>query len=254
MKIFLARLSSIRNAYAAKLGAPLRAHFYIATLAAVCAGCTSVPPTHFYTLSTETLGSKTSATSLAEKKETPPIKPAAKFYIDVGAVQIPAQVDRPQFVITTLPGQVEIKEQQRWAASLQDEIRQVLSEALMEQLGTFDVARTHIAKDLPVYRITTKVQRFTSSLTPSTHSPTSGSVTLSVLWSVRLISAQATSQTPTFTCYSFASETVKPTYRNLVLGHRRAIHRIAQDIALTIRSLVAKPKAIRTMTCPAAKK
>lgn len=252
MQIFLAKLSSIRNAYAAKFGATLRSHFTIATLAAVCVGCTSVPPTHFYTLNTETLGSKTSIPSLAEKKETPPIKPAAKFYIEVDAVPIPAQVDRPQFVITIAPGQVEIKEQQRWAASLQDEIRQVLSEALMEQLGTFDVARTHIARDLPVYRITAKVQRFTSSLTPSTHAPTSGNATLSVLWSVRLIPAHTTSQTPTFTCYSFASETVKPTYRNLVLGHRRAIHRIAQDIAFTIRSLAAKPDAIHTMPCPTA--
>ncbi len=253
MSIFLAKLPSIRHAYTAKFGMRLRSHFTIATLAVVCVGCSSVPSTHFYTLNAETLKSDTSATSLTEKKETPPIKPATKFYIEVGAVQIPAQVDRPQFVITTAPGQVEIKEQQRWVASLQDEIRQALSEALMEQLGTFDVARTHNAQNLPIYQITAKIQRFTSSLTPSTHSPTSGSVTLSVLWSVRLISPHTTSPTPTLTCHSFASETVKPSYRHLVLGHRHAIHRVSQDIAFTIRALAAKPGAFNAVVCPIVK-
>ncbi len=261
LDLFFTALAWVRNTLRIiRLGRHLRLHLYIATLVLGCASCSSALPTHFYTLiypsSTEGPSSTAAAAPLpsAEKKNAPPAKPAAKFYIEVGAVQIPAQVDRPQFVITTTAGQVEIKEQQRWAAPLQDEIRQVLSDTLMSRLATFDVAQTHLAKDLPIYRVTAKVQRFTSTLA-SAHLPTSGSASVSVLWHVRLLSASPTQQASALTCHSFATESVKPTYNAIASGHRRALQRIAQEIAAAIHSMATATTSelAPALTCPKAK-
>ena len=77
-----------------------------------------------------------------------------------------------------------------------------------------------------VYRINTNVQRFESA--PGNYA------LLDAVWSVRMVgSAQV------LACRSTAREEVGAGYDALVMGHRRAIARVAADIAKAVRSQAA---------------
>lgn len=190
--------------------------------AIISSGCTSSPRTHFYTLS--------NAIAPPAASVAPPADPA--FYIEVLPVEIPAQVARPQLVITTRPGQADIKEQQRWLAPLNEEIRYVLSTSLAAQLSTVDVYQTPHASNRPVYRVGLNVRRFESALNTQEGSHT----LIDATWSVQAVGLP---QQPTFTTLaesSMTKETITPSYDAIVAGHRHAIERIAKEIANAIRT------------------
>ncbi|WP_185181604.1 membrane integrity-associated transporter subunit PqiC [Mycoavidus sp. B2-EB] len=191
--------------------------------AIISGGCTSSPRTHFYTLSNAIVPP---AASVA-----PPADPT--FYIEVLPVEIPAQVTRPQLVITTRPGRAEIKEQQRWLAPLNEEIRYVLSTSLATQLSTLDVYQTPHADNRPVYRVRLNVRHFESALNAEEGSHT----LIDAIWSVQAVGLP---QQPTFTTLAestMTKETITPRYDAIVEGHRQAIERIAKEIANAIRAI-----------------
>jgi uncharacterized lipoprotein YmbA len=183
------------------------------------AGCASAPPEHFYSLSNGmgvSPGAETAAAS----------PPAASYYIELPAVGVPQQVARNQLVVSSGAGRVELLEQERWSAPLAAEIGQALSLAISGELGVIDVFRTPTPEQAPVYRISTNVQRFESA--PGQYA------LVDAVWSVRLVGSSKV-----LTCRSVANETVAPGYDALVAGHRRAVGRIAADIARAVRSLAA---------------
>jgi uncharacterized lipoprotein YmbA len=82
-------------------------------LAALGAGCSSSPPTRFYTLS-DTAPEATA--------------PAGVGAVQVVGVSIPGEIDRPELVRQIGPNQLSVSGLDRWAAPLDQMIRRVLSD------------------------------------------------------------------------------------------------------------------------------
>jgi len=181
-------------------------------LAAALAGCASAPQEHFYSLS--------SGMEAASGAANP------GYYIEVQAVSVPQQVARSQLVVTSGAGRIDVLEQERWASPPAAEIGQALSLAVSGALGTIDVFRTQPPEKASVYRISSSVQRFESA--PGQYA------LLDMVWSVRLAGSPQV-----LTCRSVAREDVGAGYDALVAGHRRAVARVAADIANGVRSQVA---------------
>lgn len=182
----------------------------LAAAAALMLGaCSTSPPEHFYTLSG------------GASADMQPAKPV-QYYVEMLAVSVPQQVNRNQFVVTSTSGRIELREQQRWAGPLAGEIGQSLSTAVTADLGAIDVFRTPYPDKLPVYRISTNVLRFESVM--DSHA------LIDAVWSVRQLSSQQV-----VTCRTVASEKVGAGYDELVLGHRRAVQKIAGEMAQVVR-------------------
>src|SRR5215471_5432549 len=112
------------------------------------AGCSSSPASRFYTLSAV----------------APPAGASSNVSVVVGPVSVPAEVDRPQIVITTGPNQVGLDEFNRWAAPLQNNISRVVVENLVAMLGTPRVTLfPQTASPDADYRAAIEVQRFESA-------------------------------------------------------------------------------------------
>lgn len=185
-------------------------------VALALAACAIAPPMErFYSLSSGAAAPPPAA-----------VPAAAPLYIELQAVSMPQQVARNQMVVTTGAGRVELLEQERWAALPAAEIGQALSLGITAELGAIDVFRTPTPEQAPVYRISTNVQRFESA--PGQYA------LIDAVWSVRQVGVAKV-----LTCRSLASETVAPGYDALVAGHRRAVGRIAADIAKAVRGLAA---------------
>lgn len=181
-------------------------------LAALLGGCASAPPEHFY--------------SLSSGMDAMPLAASPGYYIEVAAVSVPQQVARSQLVVSAGEGGIELLEQQRWASPPAAEIGQALSLALSGQLGAIDVFRTQPPAQATVYRISTSVQRFESA--PGRYA------LLDAVWSVRRVGGAQI-----LTCRSVLREPVTAGYEALVAGHRRAVLRMASDIAGAIRGQAA---------------
>jgi uncharacterized protein len=119
----------------------------IVWVAAAASGCGTSAPSRFYTLD---------ATAVPDGAA--PVSDA----IMVGPVSIPAEVDRPQFVVQAAPNRVDIDEFNRWDAPLNDAIARAVAGDLVRLLGTPDVAAAPLANFDPAYRVTIDVQRFES--------------------------------------------------------------------------------------------
>jgi uncharacterized lipoprotein YmbA len=155
-----------------------------------------------------------------------PAKTEVNYYVEVLAVSVPQQVSRNQLVLTGAGGRVELLEQERWAGPLAAEIGQALSIGITGELGAIDVYRTPYPDKLPVYRVSTNVQRFESAL---------GQYALvDAVWSVRQLASGRV-----LTCRSVVNEKVGAGYDALVAGHRRALRQVSEQISKTIRSFPA---------------
>ena len=133
----------------------------LCALAALAAGCAS-PPSRFYILS----GTATPAAT------------SSNLSVAVGPVSIPAEVDRPEIVVTTGPNQVQLDEFNRWASPLENNIARVLAENLVAMLGTPRVALFPQTSGADAdYRVAIEVQSFRSA-------PGEAAV-LDAVWTVR---------------------------------------------------------------------
>ena len=173
------------------------------------AGCAS-SPAHFYTLS---------ATA-------PPSSAASKIAVAVGPVSIPADVDRPQIVVSTSANQVSVDDFNRWASPLQDNLSRVIAEDLVALLGTPRV--TLFPQTLgadPDYRVQIEIRNF--------ESVPGKSAALDAVWTVR-----RTRDGKTETGRTSARETVDGTgYDALAAAHSRGVARLSRDIAEVVRTL-----------------
>src|SRR5215469_17933186 len=120
----------------------------VCALVAFAVGCGSTPASRFYTLSAV----------------APPAGASSNLSVVVGPVSVPAEVDRPQIVITTGPNQVGLDEFNRWAAPLQNNISRVVAENLVAMLGTPRVTLFPQTMSAEAdYRAAIEVQRFESA-------------------------------------------------------------------------------------------
>ncbi|RQZ13057.1 membrane integrity-associated transporter subunit PqiC [Burkholderia sp. Bp9031] len=195
-----------------------------AAFAALALAACSSPPARFYTLS---------PADAAAPVRTAPANPA--FLIEVPSVGVPEQVAKNQLVVQKNAAQVDVLEQERWAAPPADEIRRALSDDLAAQLGTIDVANSAYPAGVPVYRISVNVQRFESW--PGKRAA------IDAVWSVRALGTQAV-----MTCRTSVAEPVADGYDALVAGHRRALDVIAAQAASGVRAMAARGGATAAST------
>lgn len=178
----------------------------VCILTALAAGCTSSPPSRYYTLS-----------SVPVPAATP-----SDLSVSVGPVSVPAVVDRPQIVVSTGPNQVRLDEFNRWAAPLQNNISRVVAENLVAMLGTPRVTLLSADAD---YRAVIEVQSFESA-------PGEAAM-LDAVWTVR-----RTKDGKADTGRTTVREAVQEKgYDALAAGHSRAVARLSQDIASAVRAL-----------------
>jgi uncharacterized lipoprotein YmbA len=88
---------------------------------ALAAGCSSSPPTRFYTLS-----------ETAPETAAPP----GSGLVEVTGVSIPGELDRPELVRRTGPNQLSMSGSDRWGAPLDQIIRRVLSDDIVRRIPT----------------------------------------------------------------------------------------------------------------------
>ncbi|WP_428416025.1 PqiC family protein [Methylibium sp.] len=119
-------------------------------LAQLAAGCASPPPERFYRLAVAPSAAAQPAASAGDG----PV-------VTVGAVTLPALVDRPQIVTLAAGSRVEISEAHRWAEPLRFALGRVVAEQLAATLGTPLVyAYPQLAVADAAFRVTLNVQRF----------------------------------------------------------------------------------------------
>jgi len=179
-------------------------------MAALLAACATTDSDHFYTLN----GSAT---------PVPKAQAAAQpVYIEMLAVNVPAQVKRKELVVTTGAGQVDMLDHHRWIGPLADEIGHALSLQVSAELGAIDVYRTPYPAGAAPYRISTNVQRFES--VPGQYA------LLDATWSVRQVGSETV-----LTCRSVLREPVGQGYDALVAGHRAALAKLGNAMAAAVR-------------------
>ena len=140
---------------------PLGHRLVAAALAfAMVAGCRSSLPTRFYTLS------ETSPDTAA---------PAGVGFVQVTAVSIPGELDRPEVVRRIGPNQLSISGLNRWAAPLDQIIRRVLSDDLARRVPTPAAGKQ--------YPVSVDIHEF--------YGDDSCNVTLRAAWTVRQAHAAA---------------------------------------------------------------
>ncbi len=183
----------------------------IATLCALAlaAGCAS-PPSRFYTLS----GTVTPAAT------------SSNLSVAVGPVSIPAEVDRPEIVVSTGPNQVQVDEFHRWASPLEDNMAQVIAENLVAMLGAPRVTLFPQTSGADAdYRVAIEVQSFRSV-------PGEAAV-LDAVWTMRRAKDGRTE-----TRRTRVREAVQENgYEALAAAHSRALARLSLDIADAVRAL-----------------
>jgi len=187
----------------------------VLTFTAFVTGCASTPASRFYTLSAAS-GPAATSSNLA---------------VAVGPVSVPAEVDRPQIVVSAGPNQVRLEEFNRWAAPLQNSIARVVADNLVLMLGTPRV--TLSAQTLSAdadYRAAIDVQGFQSA-------PGEAAM-LDAVWTVR-----RTKDGKAETGRTTARETVQEKgYDALAAAHSRALARLSRDIADAVRALEGSGK------------
>lgn len=181
-------------------------HCLAAALLAGLAGCSTPAPPRFHTL--------------MPAPGAAPVPPASLVW-QVNQVQIPPQVDQPQFVVRRADDTLVQLEMERWAAPLQDEIRAALVEHLTARLGPPLAAPGR--KD---WRIAVDVQRFDSA---------PGRANLVVQWTLAG-GGNATGGATTLRCRSQLEQAVDPGIAPLAAGHRKLIERLAEAIVPVLRS------------------
>ncbi|MFH0352582.1 MAG: PqiC family protein [Chromatiales bacterium] len=164
-----------------------------------------------------------------------PAATSSNLSVAVGPVSIPAEVDRPEIVVSTGPNQVQLDEFNRWASPLQNNIARVISENLVAMLGTPRVTLFPQALSADAdYRVAIEVQSFRSAPGEAT--------VLDAVWTVRraqdgrtetrrtsvreaVQEGAATMRSPPLTAarsHASAGTSPTPCVRSIVPGSRRS--------------------------------
>lgn len=189
--------------------------FLSGCLAVMAAGCASAP-SHFYTLD-----------ATAKRAGAP----TATYGVMVGPVFIPASVDRPQFVVKTMPNRVEFEEFNRWAAPLGESIAHVVSVNLSEQLNTARVVSAPLPGFGAAYHVTIRVERFESALGEDKQD---GEALIDALWTVSGLKGEYVASG------HFTQTEPAPgnSFDALAAAHSRALAKMSESIARAIEGAV----------------
>ena len=114
------------------------ARVLVCGLLVAVAACGTSPQERFFTLDSGPALQSASSSGVGE------------FLIVVGPITVPEVVDRPQIVLRTAPGRVELAEQARWAAPLKSEIPRVVADHLARLLNGARTAAWLRPRDTPL--------------------------------------------------------------------------------------------------------
>jgi uncharacterized lipoprotein YmbA len=205
--------------------------YMIVSISLLLTACSSAP-VHYYTLFAPSAHATEPTVESAE---------AAAFLIEVLPVGIPPQVDQMQLVVRQDASTINVLDNERWAAPLNEELRGALSIALAQRLATQEVTGLLRPSGKPVLRIKVEVRRFESR--PGQYA------LLDADWGLSLLPAAENSR---LLCHSQLREPVDGddgNYGNLVRGHQQAVSKLADQIASTARNWMTS----RQSTCPEVK-
>ena len=132
-------------------------------------GCGHSPATQFFTLMPVRSDQPRSAVALDP--------------VQVRVVHIPEMLDRPQRVVQSSPERLEIIEQQRWGAPLNDMVRRILTENLTARLPQGTV----LAPEIPAPPMARGIVVYIEEFQPEP----AGRVVLDVSWSVAKVQGQS---------------------------------------------------------------
>ena len=187
-----------------------------AVVAASLAACAANAPPRFHSLLASALTSRQAGAVPA---------PAGPPAIVVGPVNIPADVDQPQWLVRLPDDSLALLESERWAAPLRDELRQAVIDGLVSRYGAFEY-RTG-GSNAPPWRIAIDVRRFESI--PGLEARIEG------VW--RLSSDARGS--PAIFCEWVIREPVGNGMLELAAGHRRSVMRLTDSIGTQLLRLQA---------------
>ncbi len=114
-------------------------------------GCSTSPPLRYHALSTKASVSQEASVG------------SAALLVEILPISIPERLRREEIVLSTANGNLTVLDTDRWAAPLQDEVRQILDDALWRTLKASDVYQSPVAKTssgLPQYRLALRMEKF----------------------------------------------------------------------------------------------
>lgn len=172
------------------------------------------PPSTFYKLSTIQQGDSQNRIS-------------QKFFIAIGPVTIPPEVDRSQIITRDHESRITLSEFHRWAGPFQEEIASVLSTNLSVLLGTDRIIPRHHGDTLPVtHHVVLNINRFDGQL--------QGDVLLDVTWIIQ----KSGNPEPLIVKRSIIREPVlSHDYDGLVAAQSKALSGLSREIAASVRTI-----------------
>ncbi len=120
----------------------------LALVVPLLGGCSASPPVQYH--------------ALAPARSPLPAGSAA-LLVEVMPVSIPERQNREEMVLTGAGHDVRVLDDDRWAAPLADEIRQMLDDSLWQRLQAADIYRVPMSATpdgVPHYRLALRIERF----------------------------------------------------------------------------------------------
>lgn len=201
------------------------------TLSFILAACTA-PAAKYYTLQPD---------SVIPSAQSASVPVMAPYAINVQAVEVPPEVDRPQIVFTQPDSaQVIPLNTALWASPLADQIRLAVVGELSRSLHTLDTASSVAALDLPVWKIQLRVHRFESLYQQRS--------ALDVSW---LLTPLNIADAKIKLCGAQVLTPVQNTVSDMVKGHQQALHEVSVLIAAQLQDqpLVSKNNQVYVKGC-----
>ena len=190
-------------------------YFSAAVLAVLLTACGSTGPTRFYTLA----GPVATATPQQQPAQS---AASQRLLIEVLPVSVPERLARPQIVVRTDEARVDILEQDRWSAPLNNELRDALASGIANRLGAIDVTRSGRPANQPAYRIAVELRQLDAVR--------NGNVQAGFSWTIT-----RTDDARSATCSLTLVEPVNGAGVDaLILGMRKAVGNAVEAIAANV--------------------
>lgn len=190
--------------------------FGVCLFLAMLVGCSTSPPSQFYTLTPEAFVANDAAASATFAHP-----------IAVGPVAVPEVVNRPQFVVKDGPNRVIVLETQRWAEPLKSGIAQAVASYLSRDLnGARVTPMTQSAANGAQFDVALDVQRFEMIVGEA--------AIIEVVWTIKRRDASAAPMLGRSNVREPARASTEPSsnpYDALVAAQVRALASVSRDIA-----------------------
>lgn len=188
----------------------------VAVLTATLGGCASAPPVRYYSLSTALPAKAVANTS--------------PLLVELSPLALPERLVRPQMVVRSASGQLEILDLHRWSAPFNTELRDALAAGITQPLGAIDVSNGGRLAGQPVYRVAVQLRQW--------EAVENSRVEASFSWTIR-----RSDDARNLACQWSQSEPVGLGTEALAQGAQRLTTRAAQSMAAALAALDADASA-----------